>query len=127
MGLAVLGSSIRHSRVSGRAAHAEAAARLVAISVASAGRLSAQLAGQEIASGHLFDKQVVEKGEYPHVRTRGQFADLIEEVILKGESKSLGGRRTGYWYDGTFVVRNPKDPDGGKAYRETLDYFERQR
>jgi hypothetical protein len=113
LGLAVLGSSIRHSRVSGRAAHAEAAARLVAISVASAGRLSA--------------KQVVEKGEYPHVRTRGQFADLIEEVILKGESKSLGGRRTGYWYDGTFVVRNPKDPDGGKAYRETLDYFKRQR
>ncbi|MFF2841667.1 hypothetical protein [Paenarthrobacter sp. NPDC057981] len=110
-----------------RAAQAEAAARSAATSVASAGQLSAQLAGQEIASGHAYDKHVVQKGEYPHVRTRAQFAGLIEEVILKGESKSLGLGRTGYWYDGTFVVRNPKDPDGGSAHRETFDYFKRQR
>lgn len=120
-------ASVEATASLGRAAQAEAAARSAATSVASAGQLRAQLAGQEIASGHAFDKHVVQQGEYPNVRTRAQFAGLIEEVILKGESKSLGLGRTAYWYDGTFVVRNPKDPDGGSAYRETLDYFKRQR
>lgn len=44
---------------------------------------------------------------------------------MNGESRDLSSERTAYWQDGTVVIRNSKDPDGGTALRPTdgYDYF----
>jgi RHS repeat-associated protein len=88
-------------------------------------RLRAQLTGQEIAGGHAFDKHVLDLGEFPGTRTRAQFASHIEDVVLDGQLRSLGGGRTAFWRDGTVVIRNPRSPDGGTAFRpkDGYDYF----
>ena len=42
--------------------------------------------------------------------------------------KPLGGGREAF-YDSrtsTIIIRNPNDPDGGTAFQESLDYFDRQ-
>jgi RHS repeat-associated protein len=88
-------------------------------------RLRAQLTGDEIAGGHAFDKHVIELGEFPGITTREQFARTIEDVVTNGEMRPLSNGRTGYWYDGTVVIRNPGAVDGGTAFRPTdgYDYF----
>ncbi len=87
--------------------------------------LRAQLAGEEIAGGHAFDKHVLSKGEYPGVTSRQEFAQIIEDVIMNGEMRTLSGGRTAYWKDGTVVIGNPNSADGGTAYRpdKGYDYF----
>ncbi|MGD0706199.1 MAG: hypothetical protein ABSA02_40755 [Trebonia sp.] len=81
--------------------------------------------GDEISSGHAFDKHVVERGEFPGVTTRKQFANLIEDAVMNGESRVLSRGRTAYWTDGTVVIRNPSAPDGGTTFRppDGYDYF----
>ncbi|MFC3896599.1 tachylectin-related carbohydrate-binding protein [Lentzea rhizosphaerae] len=88
-------------------------------------RLNARLAGQEISNGHAFQKHVVEQGEFPGVRTRGEFAQLVETTILKGEMRPLNGNRLAYWYNGMIVIRNPRAADGGTAFapRDGYNYF----
>ncbi|MHC5797059.1 hypothetical protein ACVXZ4_12950 [Lacisediminihabitans sp. FW035] len=88
-------------------------------------RLRAQLTGEEIAGGHAFDKHVVELGEFPGVANRSQFAGVIEDVVTNGEMRTLSGGRTGYWKNGTVVIRNPGAVDGGTAFRprDGYDYF----
>lgn len=88
-------------------------------------RLRAQLAGQEIAGGHAFEKHILDLGEFPGVRTRAQFASHIEDVIIKGEMRPLSGGRTAYWREGTVVIRNPRAADGGTAFQpgDGYDYF----
>jgi hypothetical protein len=90
-----------------------------------ADRADAKLIGEEISAGHAFDKHVIERGEFPGVTTRKQFADLIEGVVMNGESRALSDRRTAFWNDGTIVIRNPAAPDGGTAFRPAsgYDYF----
>jgi hypothetical protein len=85
----------------------------------------AKLIGDEISEGHAFDKHVIEQGEFPGVTTRRQFAGMIEDAVMNGESRVLSGGRTAYWSDGTVVIRNPGAPDGGTAFRPTSghDYF----
>jgi hypothetical protein len=85
----------------------------------------AKLIGDEISGGHAFDKHVIEQGEFPGVTTRRQFADMIEDAVMNGESRVLSGERTAYWSEGTVVIRNPDAPDGGTAFRPTngYDYF----
>lgn len=84
--------------------------------------LQAQLAEEEIASGHSFAKHVVDGGEFAGISTRSQFADHIDDVILNGEMRPLGGGRSAYWSDGTIVIRNPGVPDGGTAFAPTAGY-----
>lgn len=91
-------------------------------SAMSAVGLQAQLAGEEIASGHSFAKHVVDGGEFAGISTRSQFADHIDDVILNGEMRPLGGGRSAYWSDGTIVIRNPGVPDGGTAFAPTAGY-----
>ena len=88
-------------------------------------RLRAQLTGEEIAGGHAFDKHVIDLGEFPAVTTRSQFAGVIEDVVTNGEMRTLSGGRTGYWQNGTVVIRNPRAVDGGTAFRPKTgyDYF----
>ena len=85
----------------------------------------AELIGAEISAGHAFDKHVVKRGEFPGVSTREQFASVIEDAVMKGESRALSGRRTAFWSDGTVVIRDPGTADGGTALRPTrgYDYF----
>ncbi len=85
----------------------------------------ARLIGDEISGGHAFDKHVIEQCEFPGVTTRGQFASMIEDAVMNGESRVLSGGRTAYWTDGTVVIRNPGAADGGTAFRPTngYDYF----
>lgn len=85
----------------------------------------AKLIGDEISGGHAFDKRVIEQGEFPGVSTRGQFASMIEDAVMNGESRILSGGRTAYWNDGTVVIRNPGAADGGTAFRPANghDYF----
>lgn len=84
-----------------------------------------QLASQEIAGGHAFTKHVVEGGEFLGVRTRAEFAQVIENT-MGGVSKALSGGRTAYWKDGVVVIRNPGAVDGGTAFVPTngFAYFE---
>jgi hypothetical protein len=85
----------------------------------------ARLIGDEISGGHAFDKHVIKRGEFPGVTTRRQFAGLIEDAVINGESRVLSGGRTAYWSDGTVVIRNPGAPDGGTAFRPANghDYY----
>jgi hypothetical protein len=98
----------------GRATGAEDAANAV--------RLRARLAGEEIAAGHSFPKHVVERGEFPGVTTRAEFAKLIENVIANGEARVLARDRTAYWLDGVIVIRNPNAVDGGTVFRPPDGY-----
>jgi hypothetical protein len=92
----------------------------VAADKAYAGRIA-----EEISGGHAFDKHVVERGEFPGVTTREQFADLIEDAVMNGESRILSRGRAAYWSEGTVVIRNPDSSDGGTSFRppEGYDYF----
>ena len=72
---------------------------------------------EEISGGHAFDKHVVERGEFPGVTTREQFANLIEGAVMNGEPRVLSRGRTAYWSEGTVVIRDPGAPDGGTTFR----------
>lgn len=85
-------------------------------------KLRAQLVGEEIAGGHAFQKHVIEKGEFPEISTKAQFASLIENAVMRGEMRTLGGGKTAYWHEGTVVIRNPRSPDGGTAFRPDNGY-----
>jgi WXG100 family type VII secretion target len=97
-------------------------------SAANGPRLQAQLSGEEIAGGHAFDKHVIQRGEFPGVTTRAQFAQKIQSVILNGEPRELSRGRMAYWDNGVFVVRDPNHVDGGTAFvpRTGYSYFLRQ-
>jgi RHS repeat-associated protein len=95
-------------------------------SVVASARLKRQLASEEIAGGHAFLKHVVERGEFPGIRTRRQFAELIETVMEKPtHTRELSAGRTAYWRDGVVVIRNRRAGDGGTAFvpRHGLRYF----
>lgn len=85
----------------------------------------AELIGEKISAGHAFDKHVIERGEFPGVTTREQFAGLIKDAVINGESRTLSAGRTAYWSDGTVVIRDPGTADGGTTFRPTdgYDYF----
>ena len=89
----------------------------VPTSAANAGRLNSQLAAEEIAGGHAFGKHVLERGEFPGVRTREEFAAVVENVIENfDEVRHLRNGRTAFWKDGVVVIRNPSAVDGGTAF-----------
>jgi hypothetical protein len=100
-----------------------------ACSVGEARRLQAQLAAEELAgaNGHAFQKHVVEQGEFPGIKTRAQFAELIESVILKGEQRGRADGTTAFWRNGVIVIRNPNSRDGGTVFapKEGREYFTR--
>lgn len=94
-----------------------------AASAANGVRLNAQLAADEIAGGHAYVKHVVERGEFPGIQTRAQFADMIETVITDySDIAHMSGGRTAYWRDGVVVIRHPSAVDGGTAFVPTDGY-----
>lgn len=101
--------------------------RQAASSAAQAARLGRQLASQEIAGGHAFIKHVIQRGEFPGIHTRAEFANMIENVMEKASHvRNLSGGRTAFWRDGVVVIRNPGAVDGGTAFVPNgngFDYF----
>jgi RHS repeat-associated protein len=98
-----------------------------------AARLNSQLAAQEIAGGHAFEKHVLHKGEFAGlgIRTRKQFAEHIENVINNPTSvRTRSDGATAYWHkdSGTLVIRNPRSADGGTAFqpREGQEFIDNQ-
>jgi hypothetical protein len=85
----------------------------------------AELIGDEISAGHAYDKHVIERGEFPGVTTREQFAGVIKDAVINGESRTLSAGRTAFWSDGTVVIRDPGTADGGTTFRPAngYDYF----
>ena len=89
--------------------------------------------GKSISEGHAFDKHVASRGEFKDlgISTREAFAKHIEGVIARAKGpdiRELSRGRTAYWdpESGTVVIRNPKDPDLGTAFRpaDGRKYFE---
>jgi hypothetical protein len=79
----------------------------------------ARIAGQ-IAAGHAYYKHVVEQREYPWIRSREEYRELIARILRKPtEWKPLERGRSAYWdkETGTVVIRDPGHPDGGTAFR----------
>jgi RHS repeat-associated protein len=97
--------------------------------VADGPRLQARLAAKELAGadGHAFQKHVVEQGEFPGIRTRAQFSDVIEDTILNGERRVRSDGASAYWRKGVIVIRNPGSRDGGTVFapKEGYSYFTR--
>ena len=98
-----------------------------AANVADGARLRGQLTGEELAGAdaHAFAKHVIERGEFPGIRTRDQFASMVEDVVSHGEMRPPRNGRTGYWRNGVVVIRNPNAADGGIAFapKGGYDYF----
>lgn len=95
-----------------------------AANAATAPKLRAQLLAEEIATGHAFQKHVIEKGEFADlgITTQSQFARHIENSVINNTaSKQLSGGREAFWHEPTqtVVIRNPKAADGGTAFRPT--------
>ncbi|MCZ2244180.1 septum formation inhibitor Maf, partial [Neisseria meningitidis] len=64
-----------------------------------------------------------------NINSPADFARHIENIVANpSESKKLSNGRSAYWDDksGTVVIRNPKDPDGGTAFRPKIgkQYFD---
>lgn len=75
---------------------------------------------EQISKGHAYDKHVVEQDEFPEVVDRKQFQNLIQKILSNPtEWKALEGGRSAYWdkETGTVVIRDPRHPDGGTAFR----------
>lgn len=101
-----------------------------AASAANGAKLSNQLAAEEIAGGHAFEKHVTQQAEFGDaIRTPQQFAREIERVLSNpSATKQLSNGRSAYWDDtsGMVVIRNPKAADGGTAFKPTTGkaYFD---
>ncbi|HBO3047312.1 TPA: hypothetical protein L4Q92_006215, partial [Pseudomonas aeruginosa] len=86
-------------------------------SAANAAKLRTQLAAQEIAGGHAFEKHILVQGEFRGlgIRTREQFANHIEDVMTNPSSvRYYKDGRTVYLQEntGTVVFRNPNGGEG---------------
>lgn len=80
----------------------------------------------DIAAGHAYEKHVVTRGEFPGVRTRGELADVVRDVISTGAQKQLPNDRVAYWRGDVIVVTNPRDPDAGTVFapKDGKAYFD---
>ncbi len=75
---------------------------------------------EQISAGHAYDKHVVRDDDFPEIKSRREFRNLIMKILRNPtEWKQLEGGRSGYWDEetGTVVVRDPRHPDGGTAFR----------
>ena len=52
---------------------------------------------QLIATGHAYQKHVVERKEFPEIESIQDFIELIQQVIVSGQKKVLFGDRIAYW------------------------------
>jgi hypothetical protein len=94
-------------------------------------RRETERVSRTISKGHAYQKHVIDRGEFPEIHSPEDFANHIDKVMNNPtHKKSKKDGRTVYWDDpsGTIVFRNPKDPDGGTAFRprDGKAYFDKQ-
>jgi filamentous hemagglutinin len=82
-----------------------------------------------MSKGHAYGKHVVEKGEFPDIRSPGECAAEIDRVMTNPtHTRQLSGGRTAYRDDktGTVVIHNPKAADQGTCFKPTdgKSYFD---
>jgi hypothetical protein len=82
-------------------------------------------AADRLIDGHSLEKH---KHEYPRGWSQEKLRDHVAGVINHpDDSESLENGRWKFWNDemGTFVILNPRDPDGGSFYRPRRgkDYY----
>jgi hypothetical protein len=84
----------------------------------------------EKIAGHAWKKHVVQRNEFPEIKDREQFRNLIGSILSNpSKTKSLAGGRTGYLdkKTGTVVVRDPRRRDQGTVFRplDAERYFDK--
>ncbi|HEC10575.1 MAG TPA: hypothetical protein ENI86_13595 [Acidimicrobiales bacterium] len=66
--------------------------------------------------------------EFPDLTDADDFADHVDGIVMNPsqQKKLKDGREAFLGDDGTVVITNPKDPDGGTAFRPDrgTDYFD---
>lgn len=76
---------------------------------------------ERIAHGHAFQEHVIDRDEFPEIRTREEFADLIHRVLTELSSSEVELRlgRRAYWNEAlqTVVITDDLSEDGGTAFR----------
>jgi hypothetical protein len=85
----------------------------------------AQVISEQVSAGPAFQEKVVEGAEFVGVNERAEFASVIREVVMNGETRTLQRGRTAFWWNGTVVIRDPHAEGGGTAFRPRsgYDYF----
>lgn len=76
---------------------------------------------EEIAKGHAYTKHVDKGSDFPEIKSREEFAELIAEVITDRSSlaRQLRAGRQAFWSERhrTVVILDVLSEDGGTAYR----------
>jgi hypothetical protein len=82
---------------------------------------SARVIAEQIARGHAYTKHVVERDDFPEIKSREEFAELIGGIMIDPLSitKQLRDGRQAFWNElsGTVVILDLMAEDGGTAYR----------
>lgn len=81
----------------------------------------ARLIARRIARGHAYDKHVVNGDDFPEVKSRQEYEDLIWSVLTDPNShdKMLEGGRQAFWNEPrrSLVILDWFSEDGGTAIR----------
>lgn len=76
---------------------------------------------ERIARGHAFQEHVIEKDDFPEIRTREEFADLIRQVLIdpSAAERPLQTGRHAFWSDALqmVVIVDEASEDAGTAFR----------
>jgi filamentous hemagglutinin len=76
-----------------------------------------------ISRGHAFRAHVIEGEDFPEIRTRGEFAEMIRTILTDPTSarRLLRDGREAIWSDvhRTVVIVDGLHEDGGTAFRPT--------
>lgn len=75
------------------------------------------LKANQIANSHAFDKHVIKQGQFPEIKTRDDFAFLIDKVSKSSENKALELDRHAFWYIDIFLVFDSRSEDGGTMFK----------
>jgi hypothetical protein len=82
-------------------------------------RSEARASAEKLTRGHALKKHFVEDNNFPELKTTKDFQKHVEDVIANPDTiRDLENGRRAYWKnDGTIVIENPNDPDGGTVFR----------
>lgn len=76
---------------------------------------------EQIAKGHAYTKHVEKGSDFPEIKSRAEFAELIAEVMIDPSSRArpLREGRQAFWSERhrMIVILDFFSEDGGTAYR----------
>ncbi|MBF7070129.1 hypothetical protein [Aliarcobacter butzleri] len=77
---------------------------------------------KQIANGHAWDKHVIKRNEFPNIKTKEEFAELIESTIKNSTHSGNLERGRSFSYDektNIIVIKDPNHIDGGTIFKPT--------